>query len=622
MRIENYLDLGKSPGISGLMSAIGSFGEIDGNVEFLKRSESGKTVFEYENSVIRLKSEFSVKENGVVIRCDSLENLSDELIEINSLLSRFTLDGSEYEVYTQYNGWQHESSGAWQKLVTEIRAASEGIRSCDGATPIMALHNLLTGKNTVFHLVPGAKWQMSAKKLHSSINEIVVVELGFCDKALSLKANPGEIIELPEVIFFKALNKTDLDAYRLHEYYNNAYPRKSMPIIYNSWLYCFDKLDIDKLKKQAECAADMGFEAFVVDAGWFDGGDDWFLGVGDFEENMHSGPAGRLSELSNFVREKGMVFGLWFEPERAGVNSKSFKNHPEYYIGGGFLDYSNPEAVEYILNLLSERIDKYNVGFVKLDFNDSIPNDPSGNAFYRYMQGQKSFISKLRNKYPDLYITNCAGGGYRAELGQGEFFDSFWLSDNSGPYEGIRIVKDTLKRMPTALIERWNVQKYSDGFPTYNGSKSGKMIHCGDAVWSFLIGVEDSFSEAFMHGGPMGFSCDIADFPQEYKKRWAEVISKYKSDREFYKNAVARILVDSPSVIIIEYSDVALNRCIIQIYTKTSYSKSLIIYPVLDADKEYLYNGNVLSANDVIENGIIIDKLAQNSCKTLEFIRK
>jgi hypothetical protein len=43
---------------------------------------------------------------------------------------------------------------------------------------------------------------------------------------------------------------------------------------------------------------------------------------------------------------------------------------------------------------------------------------------------------------------------------------------------------------------------------------------------------------------------------------------------------------------------------------------------VLDADKEYLYNGNVLSANDVIENGIIIDKLAQNSCKTLEFIRK
>lgn len=622
MRIENYLDLGKSPGISGLMSAIGSFGEIDGNVEFLKRSESGKTVFEYENSVVRLKSEFSVKENGVVIRCDSLENLSDELIEINSLLSRFTLDGSEYEVYTQYNGWQHESSGAWQKLVTEIRAASEGIRSCDGATPIMALHNLLTGKNTVFHLVPGAKWQMSAKKLHSSINEVVAVELGFCDKALSIKANPGEIIELPEVIFFKALNKTDLDAYRLHEYYNNAYPRKSMPIIYNSWLYCFDKLDIDKLKKQAECAADMGFEAFVVDAGWFDGGDDWFLGVGDFEENMHSGPAGRLSELSNFVREKGMVFGLWFEPERAGVNSKSFKNHPEYYIGGGFLDYSNPEAVKYILNLLSERIDKYNVGFVKLDFNDSIPNDPSGNAFYRYMQGQKSFILKLRNKYPDLYITNCAGGGYRAELGQGAFFDSFWLSDNSGPYEGIRIVKDTLKRMPTALIERWNVQKYSDGFPTYNGSKSGKMIHCGDAVWSFLIGVEDSFSEAFMHGGPMGFSCDIADFPQEYKKRWAEVISKYKCDREFYKNAVARILVDSPSVIIIEYSDVALNRCIIQIYTKTSYSKSLIIYPVLDADKEYLYNGNVLSANDVIENGIIIDKLAQNSCKTLEFIRK
>lgn len=622
MRIDNYLDLGKAPGISGLMSAIGSFGEIDGNVEFLKKEENGKTVFEYKNGEIRLVSEFSYEENGVVVRRDSFENISSEDIEIKSLSSRFVLDGSEYEVYTQYNGWQHESSGSWQKLVTEIRAASEGIRTCDGATPIMAVHNLLTGKNMVFHLIPNAKWQMSIKKVHSSIKEIVVLESGFCDKALSLKVHPGEVIELPTLIFFSAENKSDLDAYRLHEYYNKAYPRKALPIIYNSWMYCFDKLDIDELKKQTACAADMGFEAFVVDAGWFDGGEDWFLGVGDFEENMHAGPSGRLSELSDFVREKGMIFGLWFEPERAGVNSKSFKNHHEYYITGGFLDFSNPDAVEYILDLISKRIDKYGIGFLKFDFNDSIPNDKSGNAFYRYMQGQKSFISKLRERYPDLYITNCAGGGYRAELGQGAFFDSFWLSDNQGPYEGIRIVKDTLKRMPTSLIERWNVQKYCEGFPTYNNSKTGKMIHCNDATWSFLIGIDDSFSDAFMHGGPMGFSCDIAAFPEEYKKHWTDVISNYKREREFYKNAVARILVDSDSVIIIEYSDSKFDRCVVQIYTKTTHSKSLIIYPVIEKGKEYLYEGKTVLSNDILENGILIENLNQNSCRTLEFVKK
>ena len=53
------------------------------------------------------------------------------------------------------------------------------------------------------------------------------------------------------------------------------------------------------------------------------------------------------------------------------------------------------------------------------------------------------------------------------ELGQGMLFDDFWLSDNQGPYEGIRIVKDTLKRMPSALIQRWNVQKYCEEFLIY-----------------------------------------------------------------------------------------------------------------------------------------------------------
>lgn len=622
MRIENYLDLGKKLGISGLFFAVGSFGVIDGNIEYTKTEKEDGCIFEYENDTIRLKSEFFLRKNGVVIRRDSIENISAESIEINSLLSRFALDGNEYEVYTQYNGWQHESSGGWQRLVTEIRAAAQGIRSCDGATPIMGFHNLFTKKNTVFHLLPNAQWQMSAKKVASSIKEVVILETGFCDKGLQIKALPGEVIELPTIVFFRAESKIDLDSYRLHEFYNEEYPRRALPIIYNSWMYCFDKLNIDELKKQAECASEMGFEAFVIDAGWFDGGDDWFLSVGDYEENLISGPCGRLSELSDFVRERGMIFGLWFEPERAGAESKSFKNHPEYYINGGFLDFSNPDAVEYILDLISKRIDKYKLGFLKFDFNDSIPIDPSGNAFYRYMQGQKSFILKLREKYPNLYITNCAGGGYRAELGQGMIFDSFWLSDNQGPYEGIRIVKDTLKRIPTSLIERWNVQKYCENFPAYNSDKKGRMIHCNDATWSFLIGINDSFSEAFMSGGPIGFSCDIAAFPEEYKKRWGEIISECKLNREFYKNATARILVDSDSIIIIEYSDATLDRCVIQVYTKITYSKSLIIYPVLDASKEYLYEGTLLSAKDIIDNGILIDNLLENSCQTLEFISK
>ncbi|MBR7098462.1 MAG: alpha-galactosidase, partial [Clostridia bacterium] len=578
MRIENYVDMEEMPGASGLFFAVGSFGIVDGNASYERIDENGKTTFVYCDELIRLEAEFSANENGVVIRRDRFINLSGYETEINSLLSRFTLTGNEYEIYTQYNGWQHESTGAWQRLVTQITAASEGIRTCDGATPMMGFHNLYTGKNTVFHLIPNAQWQMTAKKFPQSDRERVVLECGFYDRALHLRVAAGECIELPTVVFFSAKSKTDLDAYKLHEWYNKNYPRRVLPILYNSWLYCFDQLNIDALMKQADCAAEMGFEGFMIDAGWFGKGVDWSSEVGDWEENTVSGPCGRLIELSGRVRERGMIFGLWFEPERAASSSRALAEHPDYYIANTFLDFANPDAIDYMLDVISEQIDKYEIGWLKFDFNVSIPYDPSGNAFYRYMQGQKDFILRLRKRYPEMYITNCASGGCRMELGQGMLFDDFWLSDNQGPYEGIRIVKDTLKRMPSALIQRWNVQKYCEDFPVYPDKKTGRMIHCNDATWDFLIGVQDSFSEAFMKGGPMGFSCDLDAFPTEYKKRWSDVIAQYKQDRDFYKDATARILIDSDGIIVIEYADTAVDRCVLQIFTKTAYARAIVLY--------------------------------------------
>lgn len=365
----------------------------------------------------------------------------------------------------------------------------------------------------------------------------------------------------------------------------------------------------------------------MIDAGWFGMGERWSQSVGDWEENCVIGPCGRLIEISERVRERGMIFGLWFEPERAVKNSRAVQAHPEYYIwkdassNDCLLDFSNPDAVDYMLGVISERIEQYRIGWVKFDFNTSIPLDPSGNAFYRYMQGQRSFILRLREKYSDLYLTNCASGGYRMELGQGMLFDSFWLSDNQGPYEGLRIVKDTLKRMPTALIERWNVQKYCEALPIYGSEPTGRMIHCNNGTWDFLIGVKDSFSEGFVQGGPMGFSCDIAAFPPAYERRWAEVIAEYKREREFYRAATARILVDSEQITAIEYADASLDTLVLQVFTRTVYARDLVLYPAVRSDAIYAVGEETRTGADLAENGILINRLGQNECRTLKFKR-
>lgn len=623
MRIENYLDLGGHLDFSGLFFANGSFGTVDGDVTYEKSENGGVTRYTYEGCGIRLQAEFSITPSGVALRRDTLQNLSGDEITVRSLLSRFTLDGNAYEVYTQYSAWQHESAGAWQPLHTEVAVAAEGIRTCDGAAPMMGLHNLYTQKNTVFHLIPNAQWQMRVRKAPYNDKELTVLECGFSERGLSLRVAAGEVIELPTVVFFDAKSKIDLDAHKLHAWYLSAYPRRPLPIQYNSWLYCFGKLDADKLLRQVDRAAEMGFEAFMIDAGWFGKGERWSQSVGDWVENPNLGLRGRLSEISDRVRARGMIFGLWFEPERAVRNSDAVQAHPEYYIEQSpstndfFLDFANPDAVEYMLGVLSEAIERYHIGWLKFDFNASIPIDRTGSAFYRYLQGQRDFILRLRERFPGIRITNCASGGYRMELGQGMLFDSFWLSDNQGPYEGLRIVKDTLKRMPSALIERWNVQKYCEALPIYGSEPTGRMLHCNNGTWDFIIGVKDSFSEAFLQGGPMGFSCDLAAFPPAYEERWAEVIAAYKREREFYRTATARILVDSEGITVIEYADAALARCVLQIFTKTVYARSLRIYPTLQSGLVYTLDGARLRGDEIMEDGILLASLKENECRTI-----
>lgn len=617
MRIESFIDTKNLPGISGLHAVIGSFGTVDGEAEYTRSEHYGSIIYEHTAKEVKLTAEFREYDNGAVIRRDTLQNISDKPITLRKLMMRFHMDGNEYDVYTQFSGWQHESSGGWQSLVTEIGASSTGIRACDSAAPIMALANRYTDKSTVFHLMTNGQWRIVARKLFYKDREMVTVEMGLTDVALSLTIEPGEIIELPTVIFFNASKKIDLDAYKLHEVYNELYPRKCIPIVYNSWLYCFDKLNIDELKKQASCAKELGIEAFMVDAGWFGEGADWWSSVGDWEENVTSGPRGRLAELSEHVRSLGMIFGLWFEPERANPKSRSVTEHPDYYIDGTFLDFSNPDAVDFMLKKISSQIEKYCIGWVKFDFNASTPIDKTGGAFYHYTQGRVRFIKRLREKFPGLYVTGCSGGGYRMELGEGRLFDSFWLSDNQGPCEGIRIVKDTLKRMPTSLIERWNVQQYCDGFNVYDKGIQGKMIHCNDATWDTVVGVDDSFSEEFLKGGPMGFSCDIAAFPEKYKARWRDVIAEYKKEREFYMTASARILTDSDSLIAIEYSDKNFSKCVIQVFTKTVRAADIILYPALDLNASYLYNGETVAAREISEDGISVLGIKSNACRVI-----
>ena len=620
MNIARIIQNGGYDLIAGLFSVAGSFGIIDGKAIYDKKSDGNSETYTYKNDSIKLEAKFEKRHDGSVFRRDTLTNLSAEKIILNRLRGRFTFEGGEYSIYSQSTNWQHENVGRWQTLSTEFTHGNLGLRSCDGATPMIALENAQNGRLTVFHLFPNSQWRFWIRRCTSQdVRDTLAVEYGLEDSALALEVLPGETINLPELFFFDAKSRTSFDSYKLHEFMNERYPKRERPVIYNTWMRNFDFIHADEIFEEAKISAELGIEIFCIDAGWFGrSGKRWVECVGDWYENMTEGFLGRVRELSDYVRSLGMKFGIWLEPERAHRDSDARKNHPDEYIAEHLLDFGMDKARNRILNEVFDVIDRYGVEYLKFDFNSTVAYDPSHTAFYRYYEGNAEFINAIRKRYPDIYITSCASGGLRSDLSACKLYDSIWISDNHSQHDGLRIVSDYIKRLPSSAVERWNVQMPIDGVPSYlEDKKRSYMMSSNNACWDFLINVSPEYTFEFLTGGVLGYSCNLAVFPDWYRNMTRDFIKSFKANRSFFKNAFCHILVDTGNFVCFEYFDKNYDKVYIQFFTKLSYQETFTVYPKLPTNESYKINGEIISSEELNNDGIVFDATKDNYCATL-----
>lgn len=602
--IYNFKNLG---GVSDIYTISTSKGIYDGYDCVTKKTNSG---FEVERDSFRIDSNLDETE-GVSVRYDVLKNTSEEKLALYNYAYRFCIDAREVEVYTQFSNWQNESDGKWQELTSGITSMSKGAFTTIDATPIVAVWNKQTQRGTVFHIMPRHGWKIDVNKRCAVSGEAyTVVEISICDDALRIDLEKGEEMAFSPVIYYEFKDKKTLDSYKLHKYMNEKYPRKGLPVMYNTWLATFDCINYEVLSKQAEEAAKLGCEYFVIDAGWFGTGDElWANLIGLWEENKTGALKGRMIEVSDKVHSLGMKFGIWLEPERALERVKSVKKYPEYYFTNGtsyFLDYSLPEARDFMRKIVFSLIDKYNVDYVKLDFNDCVSYDIKGRAFYDYHKGYFEFISSLREKYPDLYIEGCAGGGYRLDLGKVSLFDSYWFTDNQSAHGGSIILKNSILRIPPSFLDRWISVTSVDGCtPTYETQDTTRVISTNNGTWDEVVGVHPEFLTAFFSGGSVGLSCDLTKWDEKLKKQIGEFITEYKKERDFWKDASCRIICDTERVVALQYENNG--KIKIVVYTYNLKQSNLRIYPVVE-NRSYVVDGTERSYADIDENGICIDK--------------
>ncbi len=587
-----YMDSSGETGIAGLWSVSCSAGIVEGNQADLDRIHriDGTYIAEYDG--FRLEAAMTCSQEDVCIRDDRYVNTSDEIQRVQLCLSRFALPGGEYEIYTQANAWQNESEGAWTKLVSKASAWNRGLRSGEGCAPVLALWNEQTRRGVIFHIFSSCSWKLTASvESCGGTDTLVVVEAGVSDRGLDMEVAPGETVCLPRIVYYVFEDKRDLDSWRLHAWFNRTYPRRSQPVIFNTWMMSFDWLETENICHQADLAAELGAEYFVVDAGWFGGDRRWDENIGEWTENTTGAFCGRMREVADHIRGLGMKFGLWIEPERALQGVTNVREHPEWFFTEGtafFADFSNDDLRKHLTKTVLELIARYGIEFIKFDFNAGISYDPSHAGFLRWHIGHERFLNDLRTAYPNLYLEDCASGGQRMDLYNLTLYDSVWLSDNHSVYDQVRIQKDTMVRLPMCCMERWPVIK--DGVETISYTEKGLMrqlIACDDCAWFTVRGVRECWLDAFTTGGPLGLSFNLAELSSMTFDSIRALIVNFKKYRDFWRTARSRILCDTQRVLAIQYESVDLQLLCVVVFSWRRRQKDLTLFPITAMNLTY-----------------------------------
>lgn len=278
---------------------------------------------------------------------------------------------------------------------------------------------------------------------------------------------PAEEVATPWVIgsWGEGLNQL---SWRFHDELRarGQHPRRPRPITLNTWEAVYFDHDLQRLTALADAAAEVGVERFVLDDGWFRGRRDDTAGLGDWHVDATVWPHG-LHPIVDRVRELGMEFGLWVEPEMVNPDSDLAREHPDWILRSRrdlppvarqqqVLDLAHPEAYAYIASRLHALLDEYPIAYLKWDHNRDLVEAGTGPGGGLSVHAQTlalyRLLDELKAQHPDLEIESCASGGARVDLGILERTDRIWTSDCLDPLERLDIQRYTGLLLPPELM--------------------------------------------------------------------------------------------------------------------------------------------------------------------------
>lgn len=482
------------------------------------------------------------RELDVIARSVRIMNEGEADVVLEKVLSASVdFETADYDLITLPGAWGRER----HIERTTLRSGIQSIESRRGASshqnnPFMALAAKDTTETTgavyAFNFVYSGNFTAGVE-----VDQVFKARayMGLNDYDFSWILEPGKDFQAPEVVMvyssegFGGMSRTMHDLYRRY-LVRGRYRDEVRPILANNWEATYFDFDEDKILALAREAADLGVELFVLDDGWFGRRDNDDCSLGDwtvYREKLPDGIAG----LAAKIKEYGMKFGLWFEPEMVSPDSDLYREHPDWciHVPGRMrtecrnqlvLDLSRQEVRDYIVSTISHVLDTADIGYVKWDMNRHMTELGSAGLDsrrqkempHRYMLGLYEVLEKIVSSHPDVLFESCSGGGGRFDPGMLYYMPQTWTSDDTDAVERLFIQYGTSFAYPVSTMG-----SHVSAVPNHQAGRVTSMAMRGDVAMS----------------GNFGYELDLLKLTEEEKEILRGQIIQYKDLRTFVPSA-------------------------------------------------------------------------------------
>lgn len=362
--------------------------------------------------------------------------------------------------------------------------------------------------------------------------------LGLQEEAFRYPLERGEMFQAPEVILSYSAEGMNRLSQNLHHCIRQhicrgKYKEEIRPILINSWEAAYFDFTGDTIYELAKAAKEVNIDMLVMDDGWFGKRDDDNSGLGDWFVNEKK-LGGTLGNLIKRINDLGVKFGIWIEPEMVSEDSDLYRKHPDWALtvpgrnpvrsrNQLVLDFSRKEVVDAIYDQICKVLDQGNIEYVKWDMNRSLMDVYSsvkrdqGRVLHDYVLGLYDFLERLVQRYPNLLIEGCSGGGGRFDAGMMYYTPQIWCSDNTDAIDRLRIQYGTSFGYPVSVVG-----SHVSAVPNHQTGRKTPLHTRGVVAMS----------------GTFGYELNLMKLSEEEKQEIREQIAEYKSYAPIIQNGL------------------------------------------------------------------------------------